>query len=481
MKRHILTGLLLCLYLFTFAQVDRSKAPTPDAPQMLETGLLIPFVLPNGLRVYLAPIEGYPKFTMSVNIDLPGYKEEPRLAEKEVLSLAYQKKLSSAYPEGQVDSIAKHLGALLAVNQFGGTIKGMKRDADALLGMYADVMLKPIIKQEYIDQKAELYQKKLARRKKRGTTYKPAFSSESKIDSLLFGVQEAQMEMKKAYEPQYNNLDDAAVRSYLQDKIVANNALIVMVGDFSKKECQQLIARHFGEWQRGKDFRHDDYVPKSRKEIIQQRHIIVKDNPNAVQSRIGFNWYLNDAFTHFEGEIPLEVLSSIFGARLFNNLREEKALCYNIQASLSCTLEGGRGAVNTSVRNNQTALAIENILFEMMNIRNKQVSEQDLSFAKNRLIGNHTRSLSGVSTIPYISFAMQKSGYNLPDDYLQTKAQKYYAVSRDKMQQMAHDYIKPFKCVITVSGKLADLKGQLEQFGQVSYFDKDGKPVSFDQ
>lgn len=118
------------------AQVDRSMPPEADEPVKLNVGTLIPIELENGLRVYLAPVKEYPIFSISVNIELPGYDKETRLAEKKILNKAYSSRLSEKYPNGEIDSITSYYGAISNANMFGGTIKGMKEDIDPLLEVF---------------------------------------------------------------------------------------------------------------------------------------------------------------------------------------------------------------------------------------------------------------------------------------------------------------------------------------------------------
>ena len=145
----------ICCSFKTFAQVDRSMPPEADEPVKLNVGKLIPIKLENGLRIYLAPVKEYPKFTISVNIELPGYDKETRLAEKKILNSAYFEKLSAKYPNGEIDSITKYYGAMLNASMNGGTIKGMKQDVNMLLDVYADALLHPVITDSYIQKKHE--------------------------------------------------------------------------------------------------------------------------------------------------------------------------------------------------------------------------------------------------------------------------------------------------------------------------------------
>ncbi|WP_159023684.1 pitrilysin family protein [Formosa sp. L2A11] len=482
MKTIYLFILIICYSFSTRAQVDRSVPPEANTPETLNVGKLIPITLKNGLRVYLAPVQDYPKFTISVNIALPGFNEETRLAEKNILNTAYSNKRSEKYPNQEIDSIVNYHAAMLNANMYGGTIKGLKQDIDILLEIYTDALLHPIISKQYINEKYKVEQEN--GKNKKGVYREPIeeFSIDAIQDSLLFGSKKNSVETKQKVKPKYQGLTIKDVEDYKNDRIVSNNALIVVVGNFSEAECKALMNRYFGTWKSGESYIEKSPITK-KVSTIKSRKIIVKDVPNAVQSKITFKWHLGDAYTYFEDDIKLQVLNNIFGASqlsyLNKNLREDKGLCYYIKSSVGSSADGGTGAIYTSVRNNQTAYAIENIILEMLRLRNEKVSASDLKVAKNSLIGEYTRSLNPISPIPYITFAMQKDLYNLPDNYLQNKVEKFYEVSILDIMNMSQKYIDPFKCVITISGKASELKGTLEKFGDVMYYDQNGNRIEF--
>ncbi|MBQ4915103.1 insulinase family protein [Maribacter sp. MMG018] len=480
MKKLHLFILVVCCGFLGHAQVNRTIPPEADTPKTLNVGKLIPMVLDNGLRVYLAPVKDYPKFTMSVNIESPSLDEETRLAEKRVLGSAYSNKLSKKYPNHEIDSMENTYPAMINVNTYGGTVKGMKKDIDDLLDAYRDLMLHPIITKEIISEKHKEFLARKKKAKKPLSQPSPKFSLDAIVDSLLFGAKKEEEKTKTRLAPNFKGLTVQDVYDYKNDRILSNNALVVIVGDFTESECRALMTRYFGAWKAGTKYVKKNVV-KKKTAIIKNRKIVVKDVPDAVQSKISFKWHLGDAFTYFEDDIKLQVLNKIFGesqlSYLYKNLREDKGLCYYIRSSVGSSAAGGTGSVATDVRNEQTAYAIENIVLEMLRLRNEDVSASDLKIAKNSLIGEHTRSLSPIAPISYITFAMQKDVYGLPDDYLQNKVKQYYDVTIEDVKTMAQKYIDPFKCVITISGKVSELKGTLEKFGEVLYYDQNGNRI----
>ncbi|MCB2196935.1 MAG: insulinase family protein [Bacteroidetes bacterium] len=484
MRNILITFVILFTAFSVKAQIDRTHAPNPDSPKKLDVGVLIPIEMDNGLQVYLAPIKNYPKFTLSVNIEQPNIYDDERQEESGILTKAYYKKLSEKYPNGQIDSLVRLKGAMLSATTRGGTIKGMNRDIDVLLDLYTDLLFNPLIKEEYIEDKKEQYKKSQENKTEQSSVFSDKqFVLERLVDSLLHGEAKEE-EKKKEIIQNYDNITIEVIEDFIQKRIVANNSVIVLIGDFSEKNTAKLMKKYFGKWQQGEPIEKEIEL-KSSKSAIEKRRIVVLDKPNAVQSKIRFQWILGDAYAYGEHAVKIEVLNEILGesqlSYLYKNLREDKGLCYFVGSSIVPDDNGGRASIWMSVRTDQTAYAIENILLEMLRIRNFDVSDHDLKVAKSSLIGEFTRSLSGIAPVPYISFAMIKETYNLPDDYLQTKVSKYYEVNTKDIREMAERYVKPFKNVLVITGKASELHGTLEKFGEVTYLDEDGNELIFEE
>ena len=358
----------------------------------------------------------------------------------------------------------------------------MKRDVDQLLQIYTDRLLNPIITNEDIQKEADKYAKKLEKKndkKKDEPKYTALKNYEVYLtDSLVYGT--TSLPKKEERDLDYSTLTINDIKQYQNEKIVGANMLMVIIGDYSKKEVKKLVDKHFSKIPEGLK-----YVNESRLEdghsILTNRQIYVINDPNAVQSKISFHWGIDGMFPYGEEEFKVEVMNTVFGSGqmsyLYRNLREEKGLCYFVGSSIGATGAGGNAFINTRVRNSETAVAVESILTEMMNIRNKAASKENLDIAKSSIIGKFARGLSGVSTVPYISYAMAKADYNLPTDYLMNKIPNIYKVTADDVKEMAQKYVNPYECLITINGKVEDLRGTLERFGEVHYVNKEGETI----
>ncbi len=465
------------------AQVDRSKEPAPDSPKEINLGDLKSIELKNGLKVFLVPKPGYGKFAFSLTINQPDIKKDPQPELREILGKLYYRKSSINHTQKQVDSIIDFHGAKMGVTINGGFIIGLKEDTQQLMRMYTDCLIHPSINQTVMDELVveKIEQHKAPKEKETVSNKKTNFGL-MLIDSLLHDKKIETEELSTSRELNYSDITLSKLQAYQSQRVVSNNSTAILIGDFSEYSARELLEKHFANWKMGDPLEEDRKdIPNNK--IPAQREIYVIDNPIAVQSKIGFHWNLGDAFQYFKDDIPMEVMNQILGgyanAYIYQNLREDKGLCYFALSSISCTGDGGSGFINTSVRTEKTAIAVENIIYEMLRIRNQKVSDKTMRMAKNSLIGAYARSLGGIALQRFLSFAMAQNEFNLPDDYLKTYPQKIGEVTKADIIKMAQKYVKPNNCIVIVQGNAKALKGTLEAYGPVKYFTKEGKTLEF--
>ena len=102
---------------------------------------------------------------------------------------------------------------------------------------------------------------------------------------------------------------------------------------------------------------------------------------------------------------------------MFANLREKHAFTYGAYSSLSPSRQVGFFAAESSVRNEKTDSAIQELLHEINIIRNEKVGDTELTRMKNYLAGGFARSLENPATIA--GFALNIARYKMPADYYQ--------------------------------------------------------------
>lgn len=488
--KSVLALVLLTLSIVNLsAQVDRTKAPVADVPEDINLGDLKTITLDNGMEVFLVPKPGYGKFVFSMSIDQPTFIAEENPECRSALSNLYYHASTANYTQEEFDSITTFLGAKVAIHNNGGHVIALRENMDQLLTMFTDFLYHPIYDEEaiaeFVAKETEKQKKKLAGDVKKNTNSELNSPLNRLKDSLLIDEKENKVPVVSEEDKDFSKVTPASVKAFHDTRLVASRTTAILMGDFSEKEARKVLNKYFAQWDAGEPFK-QKAENKSNAKFLENRQIFVLENKGAVQSKISFHWSLGDLFPYSENDVPVVVMDQILGgytrSYIYSNLREDKGLCYSAFSSVGSHASGGTGFIKTDVRTDVTALAIENIILEMLRIRNKKVSDDDLRIAKNSLIGAYARSLSGTAVQRFLGFSMVKSDYDLPDDYLKTYSTKIGAVTKEEVYEMANKYVKPNNCLIVVEGDIAGIKAQkLEQYGPVTYLDKDGKPLASEE
>lgn len=466
------------------AQVDRSIEPTPDQPKEINLGDLKSIELENGLKVFLVPKPGYGKIAFSLTINQPDIQNDNQPELRQILSKLYYESSSQNYSKKVSDSIIAFNGAKMGITINGGFVIGLKENTNELLNLYTDRLFNPAITNDLVQKlvkeaKDKQEKKKTCTKNAREITATRDFGMII-MDSLMSDGSKKEANLVKDLD--FNQVNISKLQKFQKERVVSNHSTAILIGDFSPKSAEKLLKKYFGKWQKGEELAKQE---EKNNEVVfmKSRKIFVIDNPQAVQSSVSFNWNLGDAYQYFPDEVKLTVMNQILGgytnSYIYTNLREDKGLCYFALSSISSTGAGGRGFAKVDVRTEKTAIAVENIIYEMLRIRNQTVSDNTLRMAKNSLIGAYARSLGGVALQRFLSFAMVKDDFNLPDDYLKAYPFKIGEITKEDVQEMAIKYVKPNNCIVLVKGKASELKGKLEAYGPVEYYTKEGKPLKF--
>ena len=152
------------------------------------------------------------------------------------------------------------------------------------------------------------------------------------------------------------------------------------------------------------------------------------------------------AFGENDDRFPaLKVLGVILGgnmsARMFQNVREEKGLCYSIRTQVDEYSDTGLITTRAGVKLSDAARAIEAIRYEYDQIRESGISESELEKAKNYLIGKTDLATEDTEEVAH-EFAKNQLLYSSTDD-LEDWKQKILKVDKDTVNQLAQELFVP--------------------------------------
>ena len=169
------------------------------------------------------------------------------------------------------------------------------------------------------------------------------------------------------------------------------------------------------------------------------------------------------------------ILGEGFNSRLNGNLRETKGYTYGARSSFGSDKLTARFFAGTSVRNEVTDSSVYEMIYEIRNLKENGITEEELTMAKANLSGRFGRSLENPNTIA--TFAINIDRYNLPEDFYSTYLQRLDELTVEEINNVASKYLKPDNMYITVVGNGSAIKEGLSQFGEISMYNYKGEEI----
>jgi zinc protease len=169
------------------------------------------------------------------------------------------------------------------------------------------------------------------------------------------------------------------------------------------------------------------------------------------QTNIGIG-FLGTTITN-EDKYPLAVLSetlSSHGGRLFTELRDKQSLAYSVSAFSREGIEDGIFGLYIGTAPEKKKAAIKGLMNELKKITNKKITEEELSRAKNSILGGFAIGLQTAGS--RASHMSTNEALGLGYDYKDNYIAKISAVSRGDVLRVARKYLTLDRYVISIVG-----------------------------
>lgn len=472
--KKIYSLLVIALVAFNLqAQVDRSKMP--EAGPLPEINLSEPqrFELKNGLKVMVVENHKLPRVSVQLIIDNVPVAEGNKAGVSSFVSSLLGNG-SKTIAKDDFNEELDFMGARMSFGSESASASSLSKYFPRIIELMADASINPNFTKEEFDKEKEKLLTNLKADEKNVANIARKVQS-----TLAYGQKHPYGE--QVTEKTVNNITLKDVEQFYSDYFVPANAYMVIIGDVDFKEVKKLVKNNFVAWTKATPPSFSLPTPKD----VQYTQINFVDVPNAVQSDVAV-----------ENLVPLKksdpdylaalmanrILGGGGSARLFLNLREDKAYTYGAYSSVGNDKNSvSRFRAYASVRNAVTDSAVVEILSEIDKIANTPVSEKELSAAKAAYIGNFIMALEKPSTMA--SYALNIETEGLDKDYYKTYLEKINAITVTDVENAAKKYFKSSNARVVVTGKGSEVLENLEKVtfkGEsipVKYFDKYGNAV----
>lgn len=448
---------------FGFAQVDRSKIPASGPAPEIKIGDAETFTLDNGLKVFVVNNDKLPRVSFSLVLDRDPLFE----GDKAGLTGFVGQMLTSGTTnrtKDQLDEEIDFIGASLSASSTSIFASSLKKHQGKILELMADVLYNPTFPEEEMEKIRKQTLTGLAQSKDN-----PDAIASRLAAAMVYGKDHPYGEVSTEETIKNISVDD--VRNYYQTFFKPNIAYLVIVGDMTKEEAEEVVVEYFSNWEKG-EVPSFDYPTPTRSNTTK---VGLVDRSSSVQTIINVAQPLELKLGD-EDYIPSRLLNQILGggssSRLFMNLREDKGYTYGAYSSIGSDRLIARFSANASVRTEVTDSAMVEMLSEINKIVDEGVTAEELEKAKANLSGSFGRSLESPQTIA--NFALNIERYDLPKDYYATYLQNLNNLTVEDINATAKRLIDPDKLYVMAVGNGDAIKEKLEQFGPITMYDNLG-------
>lgn len=466
MKNIFLSILTLFSLYSATAQLDRSKVPTPGPAPEIKIGKIETFTLDNGMKVFVVENHKLPRVSFNLVLDFDPIVEGNKTG---AASMAGEliKTATSTLNKDQIDQQIALTGATLITSDRNIFASGLKKHAEKLTELMADIAINAKFVQDEFDKLKKQNESGLAAQKENPNSIMARIS-----DKVVYG--EGHPYGENMTIESLANISMADCEQYYKTFFRPNIAYLAIVGDITLDEAKALINKRFATWQKGE-------IPKATYPKVSnpgKNLVELVNRESSVQSVVKVVNPI-ELTPGSKDEIPAKVMNSILGGgasgRLFQNLREKHAYTYGAYSSVSTDEVVAEFAATASVRNAVTDSAIVEILNEMTRIRNEEVTDEVLTRTLNFMAGTFARNLESPQTIA--NFALNIARYNLPADYYTNYLKNLAAVTKAEVKRVANQYILPQSTHIVVVGNAKEVAEKLKPLGEIIDYDVAGNKI----
>jgi zinc protease len=378
---------------------------------------------------------------------------------------------SSADPQGQ-DGLANLVARLLtrgtltrtatqlnqAIEYTGGSTYGwadadhtvlgirvLAKDLDQGLDLLADMILHPAFSDSEITRARQEVRNEI----KRGeddpwTVMSRAFNRD------LFGSHPYGRPVN-GYDSTVADLNRAQVQGFYETWFVPNNCYFGAVGDFSAESLKVGLQRRLVSWKpkpvpalvvpelepiRGKRGRVINRPEMNQAFIILGHYGIRENAPDVFACRL-MNFILG---------------GSVFSSKIGTAIREERGLAYDARSGFDRRLLGGSFTATTQTRTDSAQTALNLLLKEMAEIRDKGITADELRRTRDYFLGNfplqYESSWDKANALDRIAL------FDLGLGYLDRYAAKVKEVTEADILSAARNHVFPDDYVLVVVGNL---------------------------
>ena len=435
-----------------------SERPAPGAPKDFRVPEPKRFTLDNGLEVALVQWGNMPKARVTLTIRTGNAFEKANEVWLADLTGNLMREGTATRPATQISTEAARMGGALNISVGGDTttIGGdvLSEFSPQMVELVADVVRNPRFPESELTRLKADMSRNLA-----VSLSQPQQVALQKFRAVLYGDHP----YGRLYptEELIQGFTTEQARTFYTKTYGAGRSRLYVVGQFDAAAVEAAIRKAFAGWTKGTVAAPEAAKPTSKRVV----HLV--DRPGAPQSTIILGVPAIDPSK--EDYVALTVMDALLGgafaSRITKNIREDKGYTYSPYSELSTRYRDTYWAENADVTTAQTGPSLKEIFAEIDRLQKSPPSADELKGIQNYLAGTYilqNSSRGGITAqLQYVDL------HGLPADYPNTYVKQVYAVTPQKVMEVAKKYLTADQATIVVVGDRKAIEEQLKPYGMI--------------
>lgn len=344
--------------------------------------MVIKKVLPNGLRVILAPQPGSVSSAVLVLVEAGSEYETKRTNGlshflEHMMFKGTTNRPTSQLISGELDALGAEYNAFTGQEYTGYWAKAQNAKLPQIMDIVFDMYLNPIFDPKEIEKERGVVIEEI-------NLYEdtPTRKVHEIFSELLYGDQPAGWDIAGTKE-NIRTLQRKDFASYRAARYVAPGTAVIIAGSFNPKRILATITKQFGELPKKRASAKPKAVERQARPAVRAK-FKESDQTHLVLGTRAFSMFDKRRYA-------LQVLADIAGggmsSRLFHRVREELGAAYYVRAAADLSLDRGFFAVSAGSDNKRAPVVVKAVLEELARLRRETVPAAELQKAKDHLVG----------------------------------------------------------------------------------------------
>ncbi len=248
-------------------------------------------------------------------------------------------------------------------------------------------------------------------------------------------------------EASVKGLQRKSIQDFFSRTYRPNRTIISVVGDVSEQEISQALERSLRGWSKGAA----SMPPPAPAKVGAPQTLRVNKDLTQANIILGHDGVRRDHPDYYAIQVMNYILGGGgFSSRAIDSIRNERGLAYSVYCYFSAEKSHGSFQFVMQTKNESAAEAIRLAQDEIRKLREQPVSEQELSDAKNYLIGSFPLRFDTNRKVA--SFLAQVEYFQLGLDYPNRYSEFIGKVSADDVLRVAKQFLQPEKLITVIVG-----------------------------